>query len=172
MQCHSTGYHHSHLQNLSHTAGPRSAAKPRRSLPPDHPASWRTWPQKEQHAPYWNCAPQRHCDLLRAPDLSRRNSLPQQKYQPGTHGRMVNIACIYTLRRPENGRAANIHIHKTCILAAHNPEAAGSSPVSATTTRPVFIGKQDGFFAYMEKNNTTLKLHHGLTGGVTRLRPI
>ena len=45
---------------------------------------------------------------------------------------MVNIACIYTLRRPENGRAANIHIHKTCILAAHNPEAAGSSPVSAT----------------------------------------
>ena len=63
---------------------------------------------------------------------------------------MVNIACIYALRRPENGRAANIHIHKTCILAAHNPEAAGSSPVSATTTRPVFVGKQDGFFTYTE----------------------
>ena len=45
---------------------------------------------------------------------------------------MVNVACIYALRPPENGRAANIHIHKTCILAAHNPEAAGSSPVSAT----------------------------------------
>ena len=64
---------------------------------------------------------------------------------------MVNVACIYALRPPENGRAANIHIHKTCILAAHNPEAAGSSPVSATTPRPVFVGKQDGFFAYMEK---------------------
>ena len=43
-----------------------------------------------------------------------------------------------------------IYIHKTCILAAHNPEAAGSSPVSATTTRSVFIGKQDGFFTYTE----------------------
>ena len=43
---------------------------------------------------------------------------------------------------------------------AHNPEAAGSSPVSATTTRPVFIGKQDGFFAhfsYTGKSNTSLK---------------
>ena len=63
---------------------------------------------------------------------------------------MVNVACIYALRPPENGRAANIHIHKTCILAAHNPEAAGSSPVSATTTRSVFVGKQDGFFTYTE----------------------
>ena len=33
---------------------------------------------------------------------------------------------------------------------AHNPEAAGSSPVSATTTRSVFVGKQDGFFTYTE----------------------
>ena len=64
---------------------------------------------------------------------------------------MVNIACIYALRRPENGRVANIHIHKTCILAAHNPEAAGSSPVSATIKRPVFVGKWDVFFTYKVK---------------------
>ena len=34
---------------------------------------------------------------------------------------------------------------------AHNPEAAGSSPVSATIKRPVFVGKWDVFFTYKEK---------------------
>ena len=36
------------------------------------------------------------------------------------------------------------------LAITHNPEAAGSSPVSATTTRSVFVGKQDGFFTYTE----------------------
>ena len=61
----------------------------------------------------------------------------------------MNVACIYALRRPENGRAANIHIHKTCILAAHNPEAAGSSPVSATI-KPLRLNGFKGFlFVYI-----------------------
>ena len=78
--------------------------------------------------------------------------LPQPRTTDGgAPGRMGNVACIYALRCPENGRAANIHIHKTCILAAHNPEAAGSSPVSATIKRPVFVGKWDVFFTYKEK---------------------
>ena len=34
---------------------------------------------------------------------------------------------------------------------AHNPEAAGSSPVSATIKRPVFVGKWDVFFTYKVK---------------------
>ena len=34
---------------------------------------------------------------------------------------------------------------------AHNPAAAGSSPVSATIKRPVFVGKWDVFFTYKEK---------------------
>ena len=34
---------------------------------------------------------------------------------------------------------------------AHNPEAAGSSPVSATMKRPVFVGKWDVFFTYKKK---------------------
>lgn len=78
--------------------------------------------------------------------------LPQPRTTDGgAPGRMGNVACIYALRCPENGRAANIHIHKICILAAHNPEAAGSSPVSATIKRPVFVGKWDVFFTYKEK---------------------